>query len=326
MLKSFKHIALSLPLLLSVGFTQPIIIKFSHVVADSTPKGQGALLFKKMAEERLPGQVEVQVYPNSSLFGDGKEMEALQLGDVHIIAPSLAKFESYTKKLQLFDLPFLFDDIAAVDRFQASPMGQQLLLSMQDKGITGLAYWHNGMKQLSANKPLYLPADARGLKFRVQTSQVLEEQFKVIRANPRKMAFAEMYQGLQTGVVNGAENPWSNMYSQKIHEVQKYVTESNHGIVDYMVIVNTKFWQGLPQEIRTVLEETMTEVSKEVNRQAFELNDKHKQQIMNEKTTEIIQLTPEQREKWREAMRPVWKKFESQIGTDLIQAAEASNG
>ncbi len=325
MFNSLKYIAIASALSLSVGMAEPIVIKFSHVVADSTPKGQGALLFKKLVEERLPGKVEVQVYPNSSLFGDGKEMEALSLGDVHIIAPSLAKFENYSKPIQLFDLPFLFDNIEAVDRFQASPEGQQLLLSMQDKGITGLAYWHNGMKQLSANKPLHEPKDARGLKFRVQASRVLEEQFKAIRANPRKMAFAEMYQGLQTGVVNGAENPWSNMYSQKIHEVQKYATESNHGVLDYMVITNTKFWNNLPEDIRVELKNIMAEVSKEVNRQAFELNEEHKQKILDEKTTEIIQLTPEQREEWREAMRPVWKKFEAEIGADLIKAAEAAN-
>ncbi|MNO42739.1 C4-dicarboxylate-binding periplasmic protein precursor [compost metagenome] len=303
----------------------PIVIKFSHVVAEHTPKGQGALLFKKLAEERLPGKVRVEVYPNSSLFGDGKEMEALLLGDVQIIAPSLAKFEQYTKKLQLFDLPFLFDDLAAVDRFQKSAEGRALLTSMQDKGITGLDYWHNGMKQLSANKPLREPKDARGLKFRVQASAVLEEQFKAVRANPRKMSFAEVYQGLQTGVVNGAENPWSNIYSQKMHEVQKYITESNHGVLDYMLITNTKFWNGLPDDVRTELTKIMEEVTVEVNRQADALNQGDKQRIIEARTSEIIELTPEQRAMWRDAMKPVWKKFEGEIGADLIKAAEASN-
>jgi C4-dicarboxylate-binding protein DctP len=310
------------------GITQaadPITIKFSHVVAEHTPKGQGAMLFKKLAEERLPGKVKVEVYPNSSLFGDGKEMEALLLGDVQIIAPSLAKFEHYTKQLQIFDLPFLFDDMAAVDRFQHSPQGQELLTSMQGKGITGLGYWHNGLKQLSANKPLREPKDARGLKFRVQASAVLEEQFKVVRANPRKMSFAEVYQGLQTGVVNGAENPYSNIYSQKMHEVQKYITESNHGLLDYMLITNTKFWDGLPEDVRTELTKIIAEVTTEVNKQANELNEGDKQRILDAKTTEIITLTPEEREEWREAMKPVWQKFEGEIGADLIKAAEASN-
>ncbi|MNQ12906.1 C4-dicarboxylate-binding protein DctP [Pseudomonas linyingensis] len=317
--------ALSLTIAGLAQAAEPIVIKFSHVVAEHTPKGQGALLFKQLAEERLAGKVKVEVYPNSSLFGDGKEMEALLLGDVHIIAPSLAKFEHYSKGVQIFDLPFLFDDMAAVDRFQASPAGQGLLTSMEDKGITGLGYWHNGLKQLSANKPLYEPKDARGLKFRVQASQVLEEQFKAVRANPRKMSFAEVYQGLQTGVVNGAENPYSNIYSQKMHEVQKYITESNHGLLDYMVITNSKFWNGLPEDVRSELRKIMDEVSVEVNKQAEALNQGDKQRILDAKTTEIITLTDEQRAKWRDAMKPVWKKFEGEIGADLIKAAEAAN-
>jgi len=303
----------------------PIVIKFSHVVAEHTPKGQGALLFKKLAEERLPGEVKVEVYPNSSLFGDGKEMEALLMGDVQIIAPSLAKFEHYSKGIQIFDLPFLFDDMAAVDRFQKGPAGQELLSTMEDKGITGLGYWHNGLKQLSANKKLLEPKDARGLKFRVQASAVLEEQFKAVRANPRKMSFAEVYQGLQTGVVNGAENPYSNIYSQKMHEVQKYITESNHGLLDYMVITNTKFWGDLPEHVRTELRAIMDEVTVEVNKHAHELNMRDKQSILDAGKTEILYLTKEQREKWREAMRPVWKKFEAQIGAERIKAAEAAN-
>ncbi|WP_434655756.1 C4-dicarboxylate TRAP substrate-binding protein DctP [Pseudomonas sp. R3-56] len=316
---------LALSALSSAMAADPVVIKFSHVVAEQTPKGQGALLFKKLVEERLPGKVKVEVYPNSSLFGDGKEMEALLLGDVQMIAPSLAKFEQYTKTVQLFDLPFLFDDISAVDRFQLSPEGQKLLKSMESKNITGLAYWHNGMKQLSANKPLREPKDARGLKFRVQASAVLEEQFKAVNANPRKMSFAEVYQGLQTGVVNGAENPYSNIYSQKMHEVQKYITESNHGLLDYMLITNTKFWNGLQPDVRSELDKILVEVTAQVNKEAAQLNQNDKQRILDAKTTEIITLTPEERNAWRDKMKPVWKKFEGDIGADLIQAAEASN-
>ncbi|MDH1264567.1 MULTISPECIES: C4-dicarboxylate TRAP substrate-binding protein DctP [unclassified Pseudomonas] len=317
--------ALSLSIAGMAQAADPIVIKFAHVVAEHTPKGQGALLFKQLVEERMAGKVTVQVYPNSSLFGDGKEMEALLLGDVQLIAPSLAKFEHYTKQIQIFDLPFLFNDIAAVDRFQQSPEGQALLKSMEGKGITGLGYWHNGMKQLSANKKLVEPKDARGLKFRVQASAVLDEQFKALRAAPRKMSFAEVYQGLQTGVVNGAENPYSNIYSQKMHEVQKFITESDHGVLDYMVITNTKFWSGLPDDVRTELEAILAEVTVEVNKQAEALNQNDKKRILEAGTTEIITLTPEQRELWREAMRPVWKKFEGDIGADLIKAAEAAN-
>ncbi|MDM1544428.1 TRAP transporter substrate-binding protein [Ignatzschineria indica] len=313
---------------LIMGFShadEPIVIKFSHVVADTTPKGQGALLFKKLAEERLPGQVQVEVYPNSSLYGDGQEMDALLVGDVHILAPSLAKFEHFQKKIQLFDLPFLFDNMEALDRFQQSEAGQSLLTSMEDKGITGLGYWHNGLKQLSANKALHVPRDARGLKFRVQNSAVLDEQFKALRANPRKMAFAEMYQGLQTGVVNGAENPYTNIYSQKIHEVQSHITESNHGVLDYMLITNTDFWNGLPENVRNELTDIIAEVTVEVNNQAAALNERDKQSIIDAGTTEIIYLTPEQREAWRDAVRPVWEKFQDQVGADLIEAALQSN-
>ena len=330
MKKVFQRVITSTLLMggLALGISyadDPVVIKFSHVVADTTPKGQGAQLFKKLAEERLPGKVQVEVYPNSSLFGDGQEMDALLVGDVHILAPSLAKFEHYQKKIQLFDLPFLFDDMAALDRFQQSDAGKSLLTSMEDKGIMGLGYWHNGLKQLSANKVLQVPRDARGLKFRVKSSAVLDAQFSALRANPRKMAFAEMYQGLQTGVVNGAENPYSNIYSQKIHEVQKYITESNHGTLDYMLITNTAFWNGLTEEMRADLSEIIAEVTLEVNKQAAQLNERDKQSILDAGTTEIIYLTPEQREEWRKAVRPVWNKFEQEIGADLIQAAIDSN-
>lgn len=304
---------------------QPIVIKFSHVVAENTPKGQGALLFKKLVEQRLGGRVEVDVYPNSSLFGDGKEMEALLLGDVQMLAPSLAKFEQYTRKVQIFDLPFLFDDIQAVDRFQRSPQGRALLTSMQGKGILGLAYWHNGMKQLSANRPLLEPEDARGLKFRVQASDVLNEQFRQLRAISRKMSFAEVYQGLQTGVVNGTENTWSNYESQKVNEVQKYFTESNHGLVDYMVITNAKFWNGLPADIREELQRIMDEVTVQVNLEAERLNRDARQRILASGASEIHTLSPQRRADWRQAMQPVWQKFRGNVGADLLQAAEASN-
>lgn len=329
-----KTLCKALTLFAALGFAagnamaqEPIVIKFSHVVAEDTPKGQGANLFKKMVEEKYPGRVKVEVYPNSSLYGDGKEMEALLLNNVQMLAPSLAKFDKYAKQVQVFDLPFLFDDIKAVERFEQSPEGKKLLTSMEDKGITGLAYWNNDMKHLSANKALHVPKDARGQKFRVQSSEVLDAQFKEINAVPRKMAFAEMYQGLQTGVVNGAENPYSNIYSQKIHEVQKYITETNHGLIAYMVITNTSFWNSLPEDIRTGLSEIMDEVTVEVNKQSLALNLGDKEKILEAKTTEIITLTPEQVKEWRDAMQPVWKKFEGEIGADLIKAAqEANNG
>jgi C4-dicarboxylate-binding protein DctP len=306
-------------------YAAPIVIKYSHVVADVTPKGQAALKFKELAEKKLAGKVEVQVFPNSQLFGDGKEMEALLLGDVQIIAPSLAKFGKYTPKLQIFDLPFLFTDLAAVDRFQASKDGQALLSSMNKKGITGLGYLHNGMKQLSANKPLGMPADAKGLKFRIQASDVLEAQFKAVGANPQKLSFAEVYQALQTGVVDGAENPWSNIYSKKFHEVQGYIMESNHGVLDYMVITNTKWWDGLPADVRKGLNEAMQESIKFGNKVANDEDAEFRKKVIADNKAKVLPMSAEHLKAWRAAMQPVWKQFEGDIGTDLIQAAQKAN-
>jgi C4-dicarboxylate-binding protein DctP len=303
----------------------PIIIKFSHVVAENTPKGQAALKFKELAEKYLPGKVEVQVFPNSQLFGDGKEMEALLLGDVQIVAPSLSKFSKYTKKLQVFDLPFLFDDIDAVDRFQNSAKGHELLTSMQGKGIVGLGFLHNGMKQLSANVPLRTPADAKGLKFRIQSSDVLEAQFKAVGANPQKLAFAEVYQALQSGVVDGAENPWSNIYTKKFYEVQKYITESDHGVLDYMVVANENWWNGLPEDVRNGLDKAMHEAIAYGNKIARTDDADYRAKVIEAKKAKVIKLTKSEKDQWRNAMKPVWSQFEGEIGKDLIDAAQQAN-
>ncbi len=314
--------ALALSLSTMAWAQQPMIIKFSHVVAEKTPKGQAALKFKEAAERLLPGKVEVQVFPSSQLFGDAKEMEALLLGDVQLIAPSLSKFARYTKKLQVFDLPFLFDDIAAVDRFQHSPQGKALLDSMVSKGYKGLGYWHNGMKQLSASKELRLPGDAAGLKFRIQNSDVLQAQFRALGANPQKMAFSEVYQALQTGVVDGQENTWSNIYSQKFYEVQKTIAETNHGVIDYMVITNAKWWNGLPADVRKGLEQAMDEATAYGNGVANEFNERDRKRIVEAGKSKIQLLSKDDLAAWRKAMAPVWKKFEGDIGKDLIQAAQ----
>ena len=303
----------------------PLIIKYSHVVADVTPKGQAALKFKELAEKKLAGKVEIQVFPNSQLFGDGKEMEALLLGDVQILAPSLAKFGKYTKQIQIFDLPFLFDDIAAVDRFQDSKEGLALLNSMEKKGIKGFGFLHNGMKQLSANKPLGMPSDAKGLKFRIQPSDVLEAQFNAVGGNPQKLAFAEVYQALQTGVVDGTENPWSNIYSKKFHEVQKYIMDSNHGVLDYMVIGNAKWWAGLPPDIQKGLTEAMTESIKFGNKVAFDEDMAFRDKVIKDNKAKVLPMSKEHMTAWRTAMQPVWKKFEGDIGKDLMSAALKSN-
>ncbi len=319
-------LSLTLGLAAVTAHAAPIIIKFSHVVAEATPKGQGALKFKELAETALPGQVEVQVFPNSQLFGDGKEMEALLLGDVQIIAPSLAKFDRYTKKIQIFDLPFMFDDMAALDRFQASPAGQSLLDSMKSKGLQGLGYWHNGLKQMSTNRDkLTRPEDVKGLKFRIQASDVLEAQFRQLGANPQKLAFSEVYQALQTGVVDGAENPWSNIYSQKFHEVQKTIAETNHGALDYMVVTNSGWWDGLPADVRDGLKKAMEGATQHANKLAAEINDRDRQRIAEAGKAKIQPLTKEDIAAWRTAMKPVWDKFSGQIGQDLIDSAIASN-
>ncbi|MGE5320282.1 MAG: TRAP transporter substrate-binding protein [Hyphomicrobiaceae bacterium] len=304
----------------------PIIVKVSHVVAEKTPKGQAALKFKELAEKLLPGKVQVQVFPSSQLFGDGKEMEALLLGDVQIIAPSLSKFDRYTKKLQVFDLPFMFNNIAAVDRFQHGPEGKALLDSMRSKGIKGLAYWHNGMKQLSTDKDqLKRPEDVKGLKFRIQQSDVLEAQFRALGANPQKMAFSEVYQALQTGVVDGQENTWSNIWSQKFFEVQKTIAETNHGVIDYMVITNAKWWDSLPADVRKGLTAAMDEATTYGNKLANDINERDRKLIADAGKAKIFTLTKEDLAAWRKPMATVWKKFEPGIGKDLIEAAQKAN-
>jgi C4-dicarboxylate-binding protein DctP len=304
---------------------QPMVLKFSHVVAEHTPKGQAALKFKEEAEKLLPGKAKVEVYPNSQLFGDAKEMEALALGDVHFIATSLSKFDKFTKKIQIFDLPFLFENTDAVDRFQESAAGQSLLHSMESKNYLGLAYWHNGMAQLSANKPLLVPADAKGLKFRIQQSDILAAKFKALGAVPQKLAFSEVFQALQVGTVDAQENTWSNIWSQKFYEVQKHFTESNDGVIDYMVLVNAKWWKGLPADIRQGLSKAMDAATATNNEIASKLNEEAKQKIIASGVTTVHQLTPEQQAQWQQAMKPVWAQFEGEIGNDLIQAALSAN-
>ncbi len=308
-----------------IASAKEIVIKFSHVTAATGhPKGEAASLFAKRVNAQMAGKVRIDVYPNSQLYNDNKVLEAMQLGDVQMAAPSLSKFEKYTKKFRLFDLPFLFKDIQAVDAFQGSDSGKKLMSSMSNKGLQGLAFWHNGMKQMSANKPLIVPADAKGLKFRIQSSEVLEAQFKALQANPQKMAFKEVYGALQTGVVDGQENTWSNIYTKKFFEVQDGVTETNHGVLDYLVVTSTDFWNGLPADIRTELAQILHDVSNERNGLSSKINAQNKQRIIDAKTT-VRTLTPDQRKAWQDSMAPVWKQFEGDIGSDLMAAALKSN-
>lgn len=309
----------------TAAIAAPVTIKFSHVVAENTPKGQMALKFKELAEQRLPGKVNVEVYPNSQLFGDGKVLEAMLLGDVQIAAPSLSKFKKYTKQLQVYDLPFLFKDMDAVDRFQKGPTGQKLLTSLEKRGLTGLGYIHNGMKQLSASKPLRVPADAEGLKFRIMTSDVLVSQFEAVDAIPLKKPFSEVFTLLQTKAIDGAENPWSNLYSKKFFEVQDYVTETNHGVLDYMVVTSARFWKGLPADVRGELKQAMDEAIAHGNKVAGQKAMGDRQRIIDSKRTTVLQISDAERQQWVDAMKPVWKQFERQIGKDVIEAAIQAN-
>ena len=303
----------------------PITIKFSHVVAENTPKGQMAIKFKELVAERLGGKVQVEVFPNSQLFGDNKEIEAMLLGDVQLVAPALSKFERYTKQLQIYDLPFLFKGMEAVEKFQQSDKGQALLDSMKSKGLIGLGYLHNGMKQLSCASPLRVPADASGLKFRIMTSDVLAAQFQAVNAVPLKKPFSEVFTLLQTKAIDGQENTYSNIYSKKFFEIQPYITESNHGLLDYMLVTSTEFWMGLPDDIRAEVKKALQESVVYGNKIAAEKDLEDKQKIIDSKRSEIITLSDAERNQWIEVMKPVWQQFEAEIGKDLIDAAYQSN-
>ena len=301
-----------------------LVIKFSHVTnTDKHPKGIAASLLEKRVNEEMNGTACMQVFPSSTLYNDNKVLEALLNGDVQLAAPSLSKFEKFTKKYRIFDLPFLFTNINAVDRFQKSDAGQKLLTSMTRRGLTGLAFWHNGMKHLSANKPLIAPADAKGLKFRVQASDVLVAQFKQLGANPQKMAFSEVYGSLQTGVIDGQENTWSNIYGKKFFEVQDGVTETNHGIIDYLVVTSTEWWDELKPGVRDQFAQILKEVTTARNAESTKVNEANKQKIIDAGGT-IRTLTPEQRAEWVKVLTPVWNKFEKDIGADLIKSASSS--
>ena len=305
-----------------------LVIKFSHVTnTDKHPKGIAASLLEKRVNKEMNGKACMIVFPNSVLYNDKKVLEAMLNGDVHLAAPSLSKFEKFTKKFRVFDLPFLFKDIDAVDKFQASKAGQDLLNSMSKKGLKGLTYWHNGMKQMSANKPLVKPGDAKGLKFRVQASEVLVSQFKQLGANPQKMSFKEVYGGLQRGTIDGQENTWSNIYGKKFFEVQDGVTETNHGIIDYLVVTSGKWWDGLKPEVRTQLKQILDEVTALRNKESTAVNEANKELVIKaygKGPKKVRKLSDAERAAWVKALKPVWKKFEKDIGADVIKAASGS--
>lgn len=302
-----------------------IVVKFSHVTnTDRHPKGIAATLLAERVNAEMDGTMCMEVFPNSTLYNDDKVLEALLQGDVQLAAPSLSKFETFTKQFRLFDLPFMFKNIEAVDAFQASDAGQAMKDSMQRRGLQGLEFWHNGMKQMSANVPLESPGDASGLKFRIQASDVLQAQFEAIGANPQKMAFSEVYGALQQGVVDGQENTWSNIFGRKFFEVQDGVTETNHGIIDYLVVTSVDWLDSLDADVRDQFLTILGEVTTTRNGEAFAVNQEARQAVLDAGGT-IRELSADQRQAWVDAMKPVWTQFEGDVPAELVTAAQAIN-
>ena len=297
----------------------PVVIKFSHVVAPDTPKGNGAEKFKELADKYTNGKAKIEVYANSSLYKDKEEVEALQLGAVQMLAPSLAKFGPLgVREFEVFDLPYILPTKEALRKITDGAIGKKLFAKLEPKGITGLAYWDNGFKIMSANRPLHVPADFRGLKMRIQSSKVLEAQIRALGAIPQVMAFSDVYQALQTGVVDGTENPPSNMYTQKMHEVQKHATLSNHGYLGYAVIVNKSFWDKLPSDIRQGLEKAMAEATAYANNISEQENEQAIVEIKKSGRTTFYELTPQEQAAWHTALEPVTHEMASRVGKDLI--------
>lgn len=307
------------------AFAQDITIKFSHVVAPDTPKGKGAEKFKELAEQYTDGKVKVEVYPNSQLYKDKEELEALQLGAVQMLAPSLAKFGPLgVPDFEVFDMPFIFEGYEDLRAVTDGPVGAAMLAKLEDKGIKGLAYWDNGFKIMSANTPLHVPDDFLGLKMRIQSSKIIEAQMQALGAVPQVMAFSEVYQALQTGVVDGTENPPSNMYTQKMNEVQKHATLSNHGYLGYAVIVNKKFWDDLPEDVRGQLDKAMAEATVYANGIAKDENDMALKAMMDAGTTEFHEMTAEEKQEWLDVLTPVQDSMAGRVGADLLaQVREA---
>lgn len=326
-----KHIALafcaSLTLSGAAQAAGEIVIKFSHVVAPDTPKGKAAEYFKKLAEQRTHGRVKVQVYPNSQLYKDKEELEALQLGAVQMLAPSLAKFGPLgVKEFEVFDLPYVFDNYDQVNKVMHGPIGKQLLGKLEGKGIKGLAYWDNGFKNFSANKPIKSPADLKGMKIRIQSSKVLEEEMRTLGALPQVMAFSEVYQALQTGVVDGTELEASNLYTSKSYEVQKNLTLTQHGFLGYALIVNKKFWDGLPADVRAQLDSAVQDATVYANQIAKQENEKAVAAIKASGKTQVYTPTPQEREAFKKALLPVHQKMAARIGPELLKAIYKETG
>src|SRR5574343_1362304 len=306
---------------------QPIVIKFSHVVAADTPKGKAAEMFAKKAADYTQGKAKVEVYANSTLYKDKEEMEALQIGAVQMLAPSLAKFGPLgVREFELFDLPFIFDNYDQLHKITQGPIGESILKKLEPKGIRGLGYWDNGFKSFSANTPIKQPTDLKGKKMRIQSSKVLEAQMRALGALPQVLPFSEVYQALQTGVVDGTENPISNLYTQKMYEVQKHLAMTEHGYLGYAVIVNKKFWDGLAPDVREQLEKAMDDSTAFANRIAKHQNDQDLEKVKKSGKTAVYNLTPAERDAFKKALLPVHKEMAPRIGKEVIQAVYRDTG
>ena len=303
----------------------PVVIRFSHVTSEDSPKGQMALKFQSLVAERLKDRFVVEVFPDSQLFNDDQSFEALLMDDIQLAAPSTSKFNKYNSRLQLFDLPFLFKDTEAAQRFQRSLEGHYMLFNFVERGIMGLGYLNNGLKQMSATKKLQVPQDAAGLKFRIQNSEVLEDQFKALGAEPVAKPFSQVFSLLSSGAIDGQENTWSNIYSKKFHTVQPYITESNHGLIVYVVVTSVNFWESLSAEDQGDLQAVLDEAIAYGDELAMSKEKSDRQKVIDSKVTEVLSLTNEQRAEWVKAMKPVWAKYEDQIGKDLVKAALEAN-
>lgn len=304
---------------------EPILIRFSHVVSPDDPKGLGAEWFKERVEQRLAGKVRVEIYPNSELFTDEQVFLALLAGDVQIATPSLSKFGAFAPQLQVFDLPFLFKDVEVAHRFQTSETGRRLLEAMRPKGIQGLAYWDNGLRVISANRALRSPQDAAGLKFRIEDSDVIEAQYRMLDALPVKLPFKQVYDALQSGLVDAQENSWSNIVSRRLYKLGQHFTETNHSYQGYMVVTSTKFWDGLPREVRAELEKILAEVTEEVNRTAREKAAASRKAVI-ESGADVIELSPVEKELWAGQWLQLRERFQDRIGKDIVEAAVAAGG
>lgn len=323
MMKSVLSLSIAMVLGLASVHAQaddPIVIKFSHVAAIDTPKGQAAEYFKKQAETLTEGKVKVEIYPNSMLFKDKEELEALQMGSVQMLAPVVGKLgPAGIKEFEAFDLPYLFTDLNAVHRVTKGEIGKSLLTKLDQRGMVGLGYWDAGFRVLSSNKPIHTPDQIKGQKIRINSSKVNQAIISSVGAIPQTMPFSEVYQALQTGVVDGADGNLTNLYTQKQYEVQKHVTLTEHTYSGYVILVNKDFWNKLSEDIRGKLQQAVQEASDFNEKAVIDDDKKALEAIKASGKTEVYTPTPEEKELWVKAMLPVQDQLAERVGKDLVE-------